>query len=937
MPASFGSRRLSARRALLLSSVVIGMVGWQAPAMAQSAALGDPGKPAPAPGQGPDAQPQSTDPKPEPEIVITGTSIKGAAPVGTSVQVLDTNLVKASGLSTTNDVLKSIPQVVNLGYDEGRGGGVQGAQGNVTQARTVNLRGLGVESSLVLLNGRRIPPAGTLGAGYDTSLVPTNAIARVEVVSDGASAIYGSDAVGGVVNLITKTGAAGSETTLRYGFADGFDEKRFGQTFGRKWSTGNIFLAYERYDRGGLLGSDRAKFVTQDLRAGGGPDARSTMAAPGTIIVGTTTYATPTGTNGVGLTGAQFVAGTANKEDINLTRSLLVNQRQHIGFGSFRQELVPGVTFWAEGVFSSRTYDGLGTSLSAGAARAALTVPSSNPFYVVPTGVVAPLCAASAGAPAGSRCETVNFSFSGMGPWRSHGAERAWEIAAGFTFKPFGDWTIDTGVARSGNDAYRKADQLWTFNLAAALADPNPTTALNPFCDPKFSATCYNPATVAKLKGYNIIAAIYRSTDFTAKASGSLFNLPGGNVRLSVGGEYIDSDLLSTITTLTTTATPAPRPIPTGRTVKAGFAEVLVPLFGPDNATPGFYKLELAAAVRVEEFSDFGSTTNPKFGISWSPVQGLTLRGSYGTSYRAPTLANIDYRTSATYSATTLFDSSLQANIHVLQLLGFVQGIKPESATTYTFGGDFAPKFLPGLRLSLTYYNIDYKNRIASTSASTILQNPTLYAAFITRNPTAAQVQFYTNQVYYTSPQENPANFLAIVDARTANIGGLKQSGIDGTISYQFDALGSHWSTGFTFTKILDAKLSNATGVPFTSVLDTINNPISFRGRGSLGWSSNGFRADLFMNITGPYNNNLRTPVERVKTGTTFDASIGYEVPDSGPKWLRGLSFSVSAINVFDQDPPFVINTTASSEGLYDSQNASVVGRFVAFELRKKW
>ena len=921
-------RDRAALRAMLFSGGAMCLTAACLAATPASAQTTEPAAPI-APEQAATAAPDAQDAAapgtaiPADEIVVTGTSIRGAAPVGTTVQVLDSAALEQSGLSTTSDVLKTIPQVINLGFEEGRGGGVQGAQGNVTQARTVNLRGLGVESTLVLLNGRRVPPAGTLGAGYDVGIFPNQAIGRLEVVADGASAIYGSDAVGGVINFITKRGRDGTESTFRYGFADGFDEKRFSQTVGLTWKGGDFFWAYEHYERGGLLGSER-DLVTQDLRSGGGPDTRGNFGVPGTVVVGTTTYATPTGTNGRGLTAANFIAGTANREDTNLTRSLLVDQNQDQIFGSVHQEITPELEGWVEGFFSDRDYEGFGSSLSRGAAVATLVVPRSNPFFVHPTNPAA-------------ASVSVNYSFSQAFPFTAVGGERPWSIAAGLTDRPFGDWVVDGAYNHIRNSAYRRATQIWTFNLAGALADSNPATAFNPFCDPVAVSNCFAQSTLDRLRGYNIIAAKFRQTDWTLKANGSLFHLPGGNVGLAVGGQYFDSDLLSTITTLTTTATPAPRPILTGRTVKAGFAELLVPIFGAENETPFFHRLELSAAVRVDDYSDFGSTTNPKFGATWAPVDGLSLRGSYGTSYRAPTLANIDFRTSATYATSTVFDPVRNQNVRFLSLVGFTEGIGPESANTYTFGVDLAPRGIPGLRAGLTYYNIDYKNRIASISASTILQNPTLYAAFITRDPSAALVLSYMNTPYFTSVPENPANIALIVDGRTANIGGLKQEGLDGNFSYAFGALDSDWNIGATFTKILKAELSPGTGLPFGDVLDLINNPVSFRGRANLGWGYEGARIDAFVNHIGSYDNNLRNPVEKVDSWTTLDLTLSYQVPDSSVEWLRGLRASISLINATDADPPFVINTTASAEGLYDSQNASVIGRFVAFELSKKF
>jgi iron complex outermembrane receptor protein len=856
-------------------------------------------------------------------VVVTGTSLKGSAPVGTQVQVLGADDLRATGVANTNEILKSVPQVVNLGQDEGRGGGVQGAQGNITQSKTINLRGIGTESTLVLLNGRRIAPAGTQGAGYDVSMIPSNAVARIEVVADGASAIYGSEAVGGVINFITKRDYQGGETYLRYGFADGFDEQKFGQNFGYAWESGEVFFAYERYQRGGLMGYERNE-VTQDLRPIGGPDLRLNFASPGTITVGAQTYATPLGTRGVGLSAGQFIAGTANLEDINDTRSLLVDQEQDVALLSVRQEITGGLTVWVEGQYSDRDYDGFGTSLNRGAGSATLTVPRSNPFFVHPTNPAA-------------TSVSVNYSFSDAFPWKAHGGEEAFGGSAGLTYELPGDWSLDLMASRTGNDSFRRADQVWSANLPAILADSNPATAFNPFCDTSAFTDCNNPATLDRLRGYNIIAARYRSDDFVAKASGSLFDLPGGSIGLAVGGEFMKPDLVTTITQLTTTTNVAVRETKTDREVKAGFAELLVPIFGSDNALPGLQKLDLSAAVRVEEFSDFGSTTNPKYGLTWKPLDSLTLRGSYGTSFRAPTLTNIDFAATATYSAVTILDPSSNSQIRVIQLLGARPGLEPETADTLTFGVDFAPAALPGLRTSLTYYDIDYTNRISSLSSTTILANPTVYADYLTRNPSADLVTSYMTSVFYRTVPESPANIVAIVDARTANLGGLKQSGLDGMISYDFSLLNSEWNIGASATKILKAEQSAAERLPFIDVLDQINNPVSFRARGHIGWSYGSASVDAFINHVGSYDNTLRTPVEKIDSWTTLDLSLAYETPRENQGWGSGLRFALSLINATDSNPPRVINTTTAVEGFYDPQNASVTGRFVAFEVSKQW
>src|SRR5690606_10229554 len=135
----------------------------------------------------------------------------------------------------------------------------------------------------------------------------------------------------------------------------------------------------------------------------------------------------------------------------------------------------------------------------------------------------------------------------------------------------------------------------------------------------------------------------------------------------------------------------------------------------------------------------------------WVPVDGLTIRGSYGTSFRAPTLTNIDFEATATYSAITMLDPSTNSQIRVIQLLGGRPRLQPETADTWTFGIDFEPDALPGLRASLTYYDIDYSNRITSLSSTTVLANPDVYGDFITRNPSEELVRSIMDSVFYRS------------------------------------------------------------------------------------------------------------------------------------------------------------------------------------------
>lgn len=189
------------------------------------------------------------------EIIVTGTNIRGIENNTAPVTVLSRAYIDATGYSTTTKLLESVTQNFALANQSGiNTPGVSG--NNREQGSSVNLRGIGEGTTLVLLNGRRLAP-GYRSAAVDISALPLSAIERVEILTDGASALYGSDAVGGVVNFILRDDFEGAETRLRAGAADGVDEYRVSQAVGGTWDTGNALVSLEYYQRDALLAQDR--------------------------------------------------------------------------------------------------------------------------------------------------------------------------------------------------------------------------------------------------------------------------------------------------------------------------------------------------------------------------------------------------------------------------------------------------------------------------------------------------------------------------------------------------------------------------------------------------------------------------------------------------------------------------------------------------------
>lgn len=852
------------------------------------------------------------------DIVVTGTSIRGIAPVGAPVTALGQEDIQLQPANTTTDLLRQVPSVATLGASDQYFGAANNSNANITGGNGINLRGLGTEATLTLINGRRLPPAGTQGQFFDPSIIPTSAIGRLEVMADGGSAIYGSDAVGGVVNILLRKNFDGLELYAKQGFNDDVRQFIAGGVIGKTWDTGNVMVAFEHNERSPLAASQRSLY-TDDLRPFGGTDQRQFNSNPGNILVGTTRYGIPTGQNGVGLTPAQLRATPVNRFSAYEGVDAIPGQNRDSVIASIEQELTPSIKLWSQGYFAHREL-----IRSVGSSTANLSVPRSNPFFVHPTNPAA-------------TAVTVNYNFyDDYGPRQQDAFQRSWQIAGGIDAELGGGWNVTAYGSYGRNSEERSQQDINNAQLLAALRDTNPLTAFNAFGDGSFT----NPATLDRIRASFGIGARYELMDFGAKIDGTLFDLPGGGVKLAVGGEYQDHELLSFTRNTTAGAdntVEAYNPSTTARTVKSGYAELFVPIFGADNARPGIEELSLSAAIRHDKYSDFGSTTNPKFAVRYEPFNGLSLRGTYGKSFRAPTLSDIDPRTLTISVSDFTNPGSASGVTRTLWVRGGSDELGPEKATIWSLGFDYAPKFVDGLDFSFTYFNVDYTNRIETPGNTNLALTPAIASqlgSLVQFNPSAALVTSFLSNPLYTGLPEDPANVLAFVDGRKVNIGRLKTQGVEGVINYALETDNAgRFNLGLSGTYNIDFKRTTLPNAAPVDVLDTINNPLEFRARGNLGWSNGGFAANAFVNHSAGYLNNSVTPVQHVDSYTTVDMSLRYTVKDDAGFGLKNVTFSLDMQNMFDRDPPIVLNGALA----FDPQVASIMGRFTTVGIRANW
>ncbi|MFD1787880.1 TonB-dependent receptor [Sphingomonas floccifaciens] len=847
------------------------------------------------------------------DIIITGSRIRGIAPVGSSVIAIDQSKIAETPVTSTNDLLRRVPQVVSLGANRA-GGSAQNGAANATRGAGINLRGLSTNATLLLYDGRRFPPQGTQGQFTDPSVLPSIALSRVEVIADGASAIYGSDAVAGVVNLILRRDFDGVEVRGRYGFTDGnYDERQASAIAGKRWKGGYAMLAGEWTYNSALLGTD-LDFYQNDNRPRGGRDLRVLTCNPGTVTANGVTYAIPAGGVTAGTAGS-LAAGTANRCFYDKDLEVIPDQQRFSVTGAVSQQIGDRVRLFADGFWSRRE----GTLPLI--ANINTAVPSTNPFYVAPPGVTPGLCPASAGVPTGTRCVTVAYSlYPEFGQIQRRFWNETWNAVGGVEVDLFGDFRATAYYSHGESEEVdnRRQNGANAAALAAALRDTNPATALNVF------GGTNNPATYARLiDNLFVITGRTRLDVFNAQADGTLFAIPGGNVRLAVGGEH---RVEYTFTDLQTGTSAAPVAVGSAgeRNVDAVFGELFVPIVGATNASPGLEQLSLSAALRYEKYSDFGSTTNPKIGITYKPFRGLSLKGTYGTSFRAPTFTEV----STVGGGAGLYFDTLPGptgNQIGIGIAGGNPNLQPEKAKTWSFTVEAAPPQVPGLVASVSYFRIDYTDQIQALRGTPgLLTNP-IYRQFVQFNPSAATIASLVGSGLPLNAVIDQSQVTFIADGRRQNLGTSLLRGLDFALNYNWSINDVRMDAGIQGSYILDYLFEAVPGSGLISVVDTFGFTQKFRSQADVGLQWGGLRSRLTWNHLAGYFNTTVTPRQRISNYDTFDLSVGFEL-------TRNVTLGADVRNLFNEDPPFVDTNFG-----YDPQAANPIPRVFAITAQVKF
>jgi len=637
--------------------------------------------------------------QPPEQVLITGSLIQGAAAVGTPVTDLRPADFAETGQLTVTDVLKSVPALrIDSEASPTFGGGTLSFEQNV------QIHGLGTGSgveTLLLVNGLRFPPQNYSNDTVNPSIIPSIALERTDVLTAGASAVYGSDATAGVINLILRRGYDGAMTqgSVTTNPDIGYLAEQFSQLYGKSWEGGNITLSYE-FTENRNLPTSRRSYYTQDFTPWGLMDftprgssipgiahigsAATVAGAPGGETANNGTmfcsncFSVPKGQNGQGLTWASVLANPGIKNEINpwLSSDARPRKQSNSLVGTFDQQLTNDlyglgpVSLFADGFYHNER----GKQVYApgnGQARAVLqtnlAVPTSNPYYPI-------------GAPSGLK---VDYSFATEVPTMVTGGEQAthWDFGFNFDKLPF-DWigklTYSMTDDRNFGDV---TNSINPKNVSAALGNVVTTTSigtfvkpasipyLNIFCDPN-AFTCNDPNTLAYLTGYRLQHESWKIQETGFNFSGPVYDLPGGPIKVALAGQTLREHW--TYQNLENDNTDNTSQITNGIDAQwqyswALFGQADIPIFGEDNALPFFQSLVVELGYRYDKYDNLDNPVwTPKAAVNWDVGAGLTLRGAWGKSFRVPSFAENSAAGSRVAGYNPLGGFSNQTNVAVL-------------------------------------------------------------------------------------------------------------------------------------------------------------------------------------------------------------------------------------------------------------------------------
>ncbi|WP_176736371.1 TonB-dependent receptor plug domain-containing protein [Oligoflexus tunisiensis] len=827
-------------------------------------------------------------------IAVTGTRIKRVdMNVAAPLTIMSRDEIQATGKQTVTDIVKSLPASIGNSVTTTTTNGGTNGSGNIA------LRGLDPSSTLVLLNGRRLP-LDAFGSSPDLNSIPVAAIDRIEILQEGASAIYGSDAIAGVINIITIKNWDGMDFGLYYGQSSRGDleTKSIDLTYGTTNDKGGILLGVNVYSQGSVKSRDRdvskvalgPSSATPDASIRGVPNQPALIALPHAGIGGTPQTASDY---------RPFNADTDLYNFASITDAIMAQDRRSF-FLSGDYELAKDLKGFVDTHYTNTfsKYNSAPTPLFTNRETGALTVAANNPYN-----------------PFGVELTDVRKRFLQLGPRASEADSNTFRGVVGVEGKILDQWTWDFAYNHGESKTRATIKNIVNkTNLALGIGDPANCTAVATLgCVPVNITGADGSLTPEMMDWLRIQATDYTKTEtdaYTVNFAGDLAKTGLGTIGLAVGAEVrtekYDSDTDPNSEQYNTIGSTNEKSTAGDRDVKEAYVELTVP----------FTELvEVNLAARHSDYNDFGSTTNPKAGLKISPLNGLTLRGSYSTGFRAPSLVELYQGQQENFASLrdpcqTPGACTVQSDPTIIQFLALEGGnpdLDPEKSKSFTYGLTYS---IADFNAKIDYFSIKTENAI-NTSAQFVVD------------------QFRANGLYADKVLLDANNNILTIEAIALNLASRKVEGVDLAFDYAlrntaagsftFNLMGGHYIK-YMNQADKSAPFENIVGKFVDSASDGRGSIPKWKGLLDIGWANRGIDAGVTVNTVSKLDAPQGTTEEyqTLEQWTTYDLRAGYDFMNYG-------KFTVGINNVLDEKPPV---TDAGFNDNIDARAHNLIGRF---------
>ncbi len=814
------------------------------------------------------AQEQGGDVKQLERVSVTGSRLRQVDMEGPSpITVINREDIEASGDSTIAEYLR--------GTSFNTMGSQRPSSGSSAQSQsTIDLRGMGSNRTLMLIDGHRMASSPVLGAqSQNLNVIPMSAVERIEVLRDGASAIYGSDAIGGVVNIIMRKDYEGLEVGGGLGRPshDGGDQNDGHVLGGLSSDRGNITFAVDHHESGMIYNNYRGR-TSVGLSDYGFPGSFFAYDPASNQVIRPDPFPDPRCPQALG-TSAAFPDSTLSSDgtlcqynfaSVSATEASL---KQDSLFINTHYDLYNGLT--GLGRFTMVRTESFGRYAAAPASGSIpVTMDATNPNNIT-NPVLYPQYAGM--YPGGPYDLEMNLRNVPGGPRDSKIRDELYDVMLGLQ----GDAQILQGGTWQLTwqwNKYELTDRQLGYGLFDNLLDDIANGSWNPFGIP--TATAVNDV---RHDGLHTGDTEMHVLD--GDISVDVLQLPAGPLGVAMGFSYQDlkaEEFYDQQQANGNVFGTSGGPWEGSRSNYALFTEIGVPILKG---------LEGSAALRYDHYNDFGGTTNPKFSLSYRPIDMLLLRGTYAEGFRAPGLDEINSAGTQSFDfavdrsrCTQVGDSACDVDQYQTYYIGNNQ-LKPETSKSRSFGVVLSPT--ADFSVSLDFYHIDLNDEISQAGLQYLLDQEFANGGSdqVIRNPQTGRI------IEVLSPY--------------INLGGRKTSGLDLETNYRIDAgtLG-RFEPFFQGTHITSYKVEVIPGEGYDPTRPDDQYPTSGYPKTKLSSGVNWSRGDLKANLTGHYTAPTSHGDIQFASWTTFDWQAGYTAPWNG-------EFVVGMTNMFDRAPPY--------------------------------